>query len=144
VPVRLVATAAAQKMFQRASVTSLGPETKTPQNTTCTEEKPFTKPSKTIPKWPRTNQQQHNPKTHGSSNSLEAKPTKSSHRSDRSRAPVRSVKPMQLGMNRTRGSTPPNPTPDLPIRSTDPNKTLGIVGTPHGHSIAKLWSTKTR
>jgi hypothetical protein len=51
---------------------------------------------------------------------------------------------MQLGMNRTRGSTPPNPTPDLPIRSTDPNKTLGIVGTPHGHSIAKLWSTKTR
>jgi hypothetical protein len=47
-------------------------------------------------------------------------------------------------MNRTRGSTPPNLTPDLPIRSTDPNKTLGIVGTPHGHSIAKLWSTKTR
>jgi hypothetical protein len=47
-------------------------------------------------------------------------------------------------MNRTRGSTPPNPTPDLPIRSTDPNKTLGIVGTPHGNSIAKLWSTKTR
>jgi hypothetical protein len=45
-------------------------------------------------------------------------------------------------MNRTRGSTPPNPTPDLPIRSTDPNNTLGIVGTPHGHSIAKLWSTK--
>jgi hypothetical protein len=27
---------------------------------------------------------------------------------------------------------------------TDPNNTLGIVGTPHGHSIAKLWSTKTR
>jgi hypothetical protein len=47
-------------------------------------------------------------------------------------------------MNRTRGSTPPNPTHDLPIHSTDPNKTLGIVGTPHGHSIAKLWSTKTR
>jgi hypothetical protein len=22
-------------------------------------------------------------------------------------------------------------------------KTLGIVGTPHGHSIAKIWSTKT-
>jgi hypothetical protein len=46
-------------------------------------------------------------------------------------------------MNRTRGSTPPNPTLDLPIRSTDKNQTLGIVGTPHGHSIAKLWSTKT-
>jgi hypothetical protein len=39
---------------------------------------------------------------------------------------------------------PPNPTPDLLIRSTDPKKTLGIVGTPHGYSIAKLWSTKTR
>jgi hypothetical protein len=47
-------------------------------------------------------------------------------------------------MNKTRESTPPNPTPDLPIRSTDPNKTLGIVGTPHVHSIAKLWSTKIR
>jgi hypothetical protein len=47
-------------------------------------------------------------------------------------------------MNRTRGSTPPNPTPDLPICSTDLNKTLGIVGTPHGYSIDKLWSTKTR
>jgi hypothetical protein len=45
-------------------------------------------------------------------------------------------------MNRTRGSTPPEPTPDLPIRSIDSNKTLGIVGTPYGHSIAKLWCTK--
>jgi hypothetical protein len=47
-------------------------------------------------------------------------------------------------MNNTRGSTPPNPTPDLPNRSTDLRKTLGIVGTPHGESIAKLLSTKTR
>jgi hypothetical protein len=46
-------------------------------------------------------------------------------------------------MNNTRGSTPPNPTLDLPNRSTDLCKTLGIVGTPHGHSIAKIWSTKT-
>jgi hypothetical protein len=46
-------------------------------------------------------------------------------------------------MNSTRRSTPPSPTPDLPIHSTDSQKTLGIVGTPHGHSIAKLWSTKT-
>jgi hypothetical protein len=49
-----------------------------------------------------------------------------------------------LGMNSTRGSTPPNPTPNLPNRSTDLRKTLGIVGTPHGESIAKLLSTKTR
>jgi hypothetical protein len=48
-----------------------------------------------------------------------------------------------LGMNNTCGSTPPNPTPDLPNLSTVFHKTLGIVGTPHGHSIAKIWSTKT-
>jgi hypothetical protein len=47
-----------------------------------------------------------------------------------------------LGMNNTRGSTSPNPTPDLSNRSTDLYKTLGIVGTPHGESIAKLLSTK--
>jgi hypothetical protein len=46
-------------------------------------------------------------------------------------------------MNSTRGSTPPNPTPDLPNRSTNLRKTLGIVGTPHGYSIAKILSTKT-
>jgi hypothetical protein len=51
--------------------------------------------------------------------------------------------PRKLGMNNTHGSTPPNPIPDLPIRSTDLHKTLGIVGTPPRHSIAKLWSTKT-
>jgi hypothetical protein len=49
----------------------------------------------------------------------------------------------QLGMNSASGSTPPNPTPDLLNRSTDLHKTLKIVGTPHGHSIAKIWSTKT-
>jgi hypothetical protein len=46
-------------------------------------------------------------------------------------------------MNSTHKSTPPNPTPDLPNCSTDLCKTLGIVGTPHGHSIVKIWSTKT-
>jgi hypothetical protein len=46
-------------------------------------------------------------------------------------------------MNSTRGSTPPNPTPDLLNHSTDLHKTLGIVGTPHGESIAKFISTKT-
>jgi hypothetical protein len=46
-------------------------------------------------------------------------------------------------MNRTRGSTPPNPNSNLPNRSMDLCKTLGIVGTPHGESIAKLLSTKT-
>jgi hypothetical protein len=50
----------------------------------------------------------------------------------------------QLGMNSTRGSTPPNRSLDLPIHSTDLNKTLGILGTPHEESITKFNPTKTR
>jgi hypothetical protein len=46
-------------------------------------------------------------------------------------------------MNKTRGSTPPNPKFDLSNRSTDLNKTLGIVGTPHEESIATILSTNT-
>jgi hypothetical protein len=46
-------------------------------------------------------------------------------------------------MNSTGGSTPPNPDFDLPNRSTDLNKTLGIIGTPHEESIAKFNPTKT-
>jgi hypothetical protein len=46
-------------------------------------------------------------------------------------------------MNSTRGSTPPNLNLDLSNRSTNWSKTLGIVGTPHGESIAKFMSTKT-
>jgi hypothetical protein len=39
-------------------------------------------------------------------------------------------------MNSTRGSTPPKPNFDLPNRSTDLDKTLGIIGTPHEEFIA--------
>jgi hypothetical protein len=46
-------------------------------------------------------------------------------------------------MNNTRGSTPPNPNLDLLNRSTDLNKTLGMIGTPHKESIATILSTKT-
>jgi hypothetical protein len=49
----------------------------------------------------------------------------------------------QLGMNSTRGSTPPNPNFDLLNHSTDLNKTLGIIGTPHEEFIAMILSTKT-
>jgi hypothetical protein len=35
----------------------------TPKNTTCTEEEPYKKPTKTPPKLPRTDQHQHNQKT---------------------------------------------------------------------------------
>jgi hypothetical protein len=46
-------------------------------------------------------------------------------------------------MNSTRGSTPPNPNFDLPNRSMDLNKTLGIIGIPHEEFIAMTLSTKT-
>jgi hypothetical protein len=46
-------------------------------------------------------------------------------------------------MNSTRESTPPNPNFNLPNHSTDLNKTLGIIGTPHEESIAMILSTKT-
>jgi hypothetical protein len=46
-------------------------------------------------------------------------------------------------MNSTRGSTPPNPNLNLPNCSTDLSKTLGIEGTRHEESIAKILSTKT-
>jgi hypothetical protein len=46
-------------------------------------------------------------------------------------------------MNNTRGSTPPNPSLDLPNRSTVLNKTLGTIGTHHEESIAKFNLTKT-
>jgi hypothetical protein len=46
-------------------------------------------------------------------------------------------------MNSTCGSTPPNPNSDLPNSSTNLNKTLGIIGTPHEESIAMILSTKT-
>jgi hypothetical protein len=46
-------------------------------------------------------------------------------------------------MNSTRGSTPPNPNLDLPNRSTDLNKTLRVIGSPHEESIAKFNPTKT-
>jgi hypothetical protein len=113
------------------------------QNTTCTEGKLYTKPSKTTPNRPRTDQQHHDPETHESSSSPEANPTSGIHRPDRSHTPVIPVKPGQLGMNNTRGSTPPNPTLDLPYRSTDFHKTLGVVGTPHEESIAKIMPTKS-
>jgi hypothetical protein len=46
-------------------------------------------------------------------------------------------------MNSTHGSTPPNPSLDLPNRSTGLNKTLGTIGTPHEESIAEINPTKT-
>jgi hypothetical protein len=46
-------------------------------------------------------------------------------------------------MNNTRGSTSPNPNLIVPNRSTDLNKTLGMIGTLHEESIATILSTKT-
>jgi hypothetical protein len=78
-----MAAAAAQQTFQRASVTSLGPGSEKPQNTTCKEEEPYKKLSNTISNRPRTDQKKPNPKTHETSDSPEANPAKGSHRSDR-------------------------------------------------------------
>jgi hypothetical protein len=58
-------------------------------------------------------------------------------------APVTPVWPELSGWKAPAGQLPLNPTPDLPNRSTNLCDTLGIVGTPHGYSIAKIWSTKT-
>jgi hypothetical protein len=116
-------------------VTSLGPGTRTLPKHNLHRKKPYTKPSKTTPNRPRKDQQHHDPKTHESSSSPEANPTSGIHQSDQSHTPVRPVKPGQLGMNSTRGSTPPNPNLDLPNRSMDLCKIL---------SIAKILSTKTR
>jgi hypothetical protein len=138
-----VATTTAKQVFQKASLTYLGPGTKTLPQHNLHERKTLHKPSKTTPNRPSTDQQHHDPKTHESSSSPEANPRSSLHRSDRSRTPVIPVKPGQLGMNSTRRSTPPNPNLDLPNRSTDLCKTLEIVGTPHEESIAKFLSTKT-
>jgi hypothetical protein len=46
-------------------------------------------------------------------------------------------------MNSTHGSTPPNPSLDLPNRSIGLSKTLGTIGTPHEESIAEINPTKT-
>jgi hypothetical protein len=66
------------------------------------------------------------------------------NRSDRFGKPVRPVFAWTVGKNTAHGSTPPNPNLDLPNRSTDLNKNLGILGTPHEESIAKFNPTKTR
>jgi hypothetical protein len=47
-------------------------------------------------------------------------------------------------MNNTFLPTPPNRNLDLSNISTDLNKTLGMIGTPHEESIAMILSTKTR
>jgi hypothetical protein len=66
------------------------------------------------------------------------------NRSDWFEKQVRPVFAWTVGKNTARGSTPTNPNLDLPNRSTDLNKTLGILGTPHEESISKFNLTKTR
>jgi hypothetical protein len=118
-------------------VTSLGPGTKT-----TSKGKPLTKPNKTTPNKPRTDQLDH-----GTNHTDKAVPRDKSHQG---LALVRLVKSTsQTGHawaardeQRSRVNSLKSNS-RLPIRSTDSHKTLGIVGTPHGHSIAKLWSTET-
>jgi hypothetical protein len=108
----------------------------TPKNTTCTKGKPYTKPSKTIPNRPRTDQQHHDPKTHESSSSPEANPTSGIHRSDRSSLAARDEQHPRVNSPKSNSRSPESPHADL-------HKTLGIVGTPHEESIAKFMPTKS-
>jgi hypothetical protein len=96
-----------------------------------------------------------NKRSHGAAKTsllknLSRQPTGRS-RSDRFGKPVRPVWETgkagfawTVGKNTARGSTLPKPNLDLPNRSTDLNKTLGILGTPHEESKAKFNPTKTR
>jgi hypothetical protein len=63
----------------------------TPKTQPTRTENPYTKPNKTTPNRPRTDQQHQDQKTHDLSSFPKANPTSGSHRSDRSRAPVRPV-----------------------------------------------------
>jgi hypothetical protein len=110
------------------------------KNTPKTQPAQKENPTQSRAKQLQTDQQHHDPKTHESSSTPEVNPTSGIHRSDRSHT---LVKPGQLGMNSTHGSTAPNPTPDLPNRSTDLHKTLGIVGPPNEEFIAKFMLTKS-
>jgi hypothetical protein len=136
-PVRPVTTAAAQQVFQRASMTS-------PSSGTKTLPKHNLHRRKTLQKaWQLQTDQELTCSTTTQRNTSQAVHPRQIPQSDRSRTPVRPIKPGQLGMKSTCGSTPPNPNLDLPNRSTDLCKTLGIVGTPHEESIAKFLSIKT-
>jgi hypothetical protein len=106
--------------------------------------------SRNSPKTPNTsNAFPHlNKRSHGAAKTslhkdLSRQPTRW-NRSDRFGKPVRPVLAWTVGKNTARGSTPPKPNLDLSNHSTNLNKTLGILGTPHEESIAKFNPTKTR
>jgi hypothetical protein len=136
VPVRSVATAAAQKTFLEVSVTPLGPGTKTTSEAQPAMEE---NPTQNLARLHKTYQKLTNSTTGQNHTNQEAH----LRQIPQSLCTGQTSQARQLGVNSARGSTPPNLTPDLLNRSTDLHKTLGIVGTPHGHSIAKIWSTKT-
>jgi hypothetical protein len=123
--VRSVATAVAQQTFQEATVTSLGLGTKTTSKTQPARKE---NPSQSLAKQLQTSQELTS-SSMGQNHTNEEVPQVKSHKG--------------LQTNNARRSTPPNPTLDLLIHSTDSHKTLGIVGTRHGHSIARIWSTKS-
>jgi hypothetical protein len=130
--------------FQEASVTHLSPRTK-PTSKLQPEGKE--RPSQSLAKHLETYQELTKSSTtqsytcivvHLSQNPTQGGTGRSGgeHRSDRS-------KPGHSRWTASRGSTPSNNLPDLSIHSTDLHKTLWILGLPHGHPIATIWSTKT-
>jgi hypothetical protein len=68
---------------------------------------------------------------------------KGRNRSDRFGKPVRPVFARTVGKNTARGKNSILPPIDLPIRSMDQSKTLGIVGVPRGLPLARSLVPKT-
>jgi hypothetical protein len=105
------------------------------QRTTCQEGKPLTKLSKTTPNYPRTREQENGTTPHEHSSSPRQIPQRASTGQTGHAWAARDEQHPRVNS--------PKSNSDLPNDSTDLCKTLGIVETPHGHSIAKIWSTKT-
>jgi hypothetical protein len=128
----------------RSLVTPQGYEQKHIQNTPCKQEEPFSKPSKTTPNRPRTDQQQHNQKTHGSGKSPETNPTKRL-------TPIRPVKSTGQTGHVWAARDEQHPWVNSPkSNSRSPDSLHGFAQdfgdsrNTSWHSIDKLWSTKTR
>jgi hypothetical protein len=142
-PVRSVATAVAQQTFQEASVTPLGPGTKTPPKHNLKGRRTFHKVkqnnSKPAKNWPATTQ----PKDTRIMQITQGK----SHKRLTSVGPVSSTGQTGHAWAARDEQHPRVNSPKSNSRSPDSlygfTQDFGDSRTPQGYSIAKLWSTKT-
>jgi hypothetical protein len=115
----------------------------TPKTQPARKKNPSQSRAKTTPNRPRIDQQQHSPKTQD--------PSSSPDKSHKGLAPIRPVR--STGQTGGAWAARDEQSPRVnssKSNSRSPNSLHGfvqdfgdIVGTPHGHSIAKLWSIKT-